>query len=317
MTAVARVSRSCDAYFGLAKKVRSPGPACSIPATRVDLEIAVALEAAPEALCQLCERQMLGSIKPNAAGPKPAPARVTGVAVRWKKLARCSRCSVAATASTRSARASGATATIARSAESGALGSGVPLHLRETLPGARGPRGSARRCGRRSSTRRCWAREAASAPPRRSARGCRSPARIDGARSRARSIRRRISIAVRRGQIVGIDQPRLGPAAQLPQQPLLGDRFRDPAQRACLDACDMNPARRPRRSTGPRRRSRSASASISRKRCARRRNTPDGGSLRRRRQLVRLLAIQLVPLRRRPAPGRRPSCRPLTACSLR
>ena len=57
MTAEARVARSSAAYLGLVKNVRSPGPASSMPDDAMDLELAVAFEAAPETLCDLVEFQ--------------------------------------------------------------------------------------------------------------------------------------------------------------------------------------------------------------------------------------------------------------------
>ena len=194
-----RVARRCARVLGIDEERQIAGPALLDAGHAVDLDLAVALEAAPEALCQFCERQMTAVYRTRRPH-EPAHAPRHGVAVRWKKLARCSSRSVDATACTRSARASGASAIIVRSDESGALASRSTARSRDP-GGRRGRTGNARRCGTRSSTpRKIRAGKEDQRAGGDAARGCRPPARSDAAPSRARSDRASSSHRLRLGQ---------------------------------------------------------------------------------------------------------------------
>ena len=213
-------------------------------------------------------------------GPKARAGVVKATRSRWKKLARCSRRSVAATACTRSARASGATATIARSGR--------------------------QRCARfrratdtfeQTLSRAADRQEVPDDPEREAGRD-----EIGTGKQHQRR---------RRDQSQAVDhQPESMPFEVAPQRTTQDldravrlDRSSGYTSRAstrprschssrcsAIDSDDPASVRalmrrteaggRTRPVAGPRRRSRSASASISRNRCTRRRKIPAGGSLR-------------------------------------
>ena len=102
MTAEARVERSEAAYLALVKKVRSPGPASSIPATPRMSMSRIAFEPALEARRNVLEFQGPGvSHTDRAVRRRGQVVRTWSIAVRSKKLARCSRLRRTATSCTR------------------------------------------------------------------------------------------------------------------------------------------------------------------------------------------------------------------------